>query len=48
MEPILARGRSLAALSPPGWDEAEAQMAESLRLIELDGGRLFAARTKMY
>jgi tetratricopeptide (TPR) repeat protein len=41
-------GRSLAAMSPPGWDEAEAQMAESLRLFELGEGRLYAARIRMY
>ena len=33
-------GRSLAAMSPPRWDEAEAQMAESLRLFELGEARL--------
>ncbi len=41
-------GRSLAATSPPRWDEAEAQMAESLRLFELGEARLFAARIRMY
>lgn len=41
-------GRSLAALSPPRWDEAEAQMAESLRLFELGEARLYAARTRMH
>jgi tetratricopeptide (TPR) repeat protein len=41
-------GRSLAALSPPRWDEAEAQMAESLRLCELGEARLHAARTRMH
>ena len=41
-------GRSLAALSPPRWDEAEAQMAESLRLFELGEARLDAARMRMH
>ena len=41
-------GRSLAAMSPPRWDEAEAQMAESLRLFELGEARLYAARIQMY
>jgi tetratricopeptide (TPR) repeat protein len=41
-------GRSLAALSPPRWEEAEAQMAESLRLSELGEARLGAARIRMY
>jgi class 3 adenylate cyclase/tetratricopeptide (TPR) repeat protein len=41
-------GRSLAAMSPPRWDEAEAQMAESLRLFELGEARLHAARTRMH
>jgi tetratricopeptide (TPR) repeat protein len=41
-------GRSLAAMSPPKWDEAEAQMYESLRLFELGEARLFAARMHMH
>ncbi len=41
-------GRSLAAMSPPRWEEAEAQMAESLRLLELGEARLYAARIQMY
>jgi predicted ATPase len=41
-------GRSLAAISPPRWDEAEAQMAESLRLFELGEARLAAARMRMH
>jgi class 3 adenylate cyclase/tetratricopeptide (TPR) repeat protein len=41
-------GRSLAAMGPPRWDEAEAQMAESLRLFELGEARLYAARIRMY
>jgi tetratricopeptide (TPR) repeat protein len=41
-------GRSLAAISPPRWDEAEAQMAESLRLFELGEARLYAARMQMH
>ncbi|MGD0399369.1 MAG: adenylate/guanylate cyclase domain-containing protein [Syntrophobacteraceae bacterium] len=41
-------GRSLAAINPPKWDEAEAQMAESLRLFELGEARLYAARIRMY
>jgi len=41
-------GRSLAALTPPRWDEAEVQMAESLRLFELGEAHLYAARLRMY
>jgi tetratricopeptide (TPR) repeat protein len=41
-------GRSLSAMSPPRWNEAEAQMAESLRLSELGEARLYAARIRMY
>jgi class 3 adenylate cyclase/tetratricopeptide (TPR) repeat protein len=41
-------GRSLAAISPPRWDEAEAQMSESLRLFELGEARLLAARIRMH
>jgi hypothetical protein len=41
-------GRSLAAIDPPKWDEAEAQMAESLRLFELGEARFYAARIRMY
>ncbi len=41
-------GRSLAAMNPPKWDEAEAQMAESLRLYELGEARLYAARMRMH
>ena len=41
-------GRSLAMLNPPRWDEAEAQMDESLRLFELGEAALHAARTRMY
>jgi class 3 adenylate cyclase/tetratricopeptide (TPR) repeat protein len=41
-------GRSLAAMSPPRWDEAEAQMAESLRLFELGEARLFTARMQVH
>ena len=35
-------------MSLPRWDEAEAQMAESLRLFELGEARLYAARTRMH
>jgi len=41
-------GRSLAMFSPPRWDEAEGQMAESLRLFELGEARLHAARMRMH
>src|SRR5208337_440924 len=41
-------GRSLAAMSPPRWDEAEVQMAESLRLFELGEARIHAARMRMH
>ncbi len=41
-------GRSLAAMSTPRWDEAEAQMAESLLLFELGEARLYAARMQMH
>ncbi len=41
-------GRSLAAMTPPKWDEAEAQMAESLRLLELGEARLFSASIRMH
>ena len=41
-------GRSLAGMSPPRWDEAEEQMAESLRLFELCEAHLFAARIRIY
>jgi hypothetical protein len=38
-------GKALAALDPPRWDEAEAQLAHSLRLLEAGQARLEAART---
>jgi tetratricopeptide (TPR) repeat protein len=38
-------GQALAALVPPHWDEAEAQMAHSLRLFEAGENRLEAARS---
>ena len=41
-------GRALAAINPPKWDDAEAQMSESLRLFELGEARLYAARIRMY
>jgi class 3 adenylate cyclase/tetratricopeptide (TPR) repeat protein len=41
-------GRSLAAMNPPRWDEAETQMAESLGLFELGEARLYAARIRMH
>jgi tetratricopeptide (TPR) repeat protein len=40
-----AWGQALAALAPPQWDEAEAQLAHSLRLLEAGQARLEAART---
>ncbi len=40
-----AWGRALARLTPPQWDEAEAHLAESLRLLESGDARLEAART---
>jgi len=39
------RGQALAALAPPRWDEAEAQLTESLRLLESGQHRVEAART---
>jgi class 3 adenylate cyclase/predicted ATPase len=39
------RGKALAALTPPRWDEAEADLAESLRLLESGQNRVEAART---
>jgi tetratricopeptide (TPR) repeat protein len=41
-------GRSLAAMSPPKWDEAEAEMAESLRLFVLGEANLYAAHLLMH
>ncbi len=38
-------GRALGALVPPQWDEAEDQLARSLRLLEEGQARLEAART---
>ena len=35
-------------MSPPKWDEAEAQMAESLRLLQLGEARLFSASIRMH
>jgi tetratricopeptide (TPR) repeat protein len=40
-------GRALAALTPPRWDEAEAQLAESVRVHELGAGYLEAAHTRV-
>jgi tetratricopeptide (TPR) repeat protein len=40
-----AWGRALAALVPPRWKEAEAQLTQSLRLMEAGQSRLEAART---
>jgi tetratricopeptide (TPR) repeat protein len=42
-----AWGHSLATLAPPQWVEAEAQLAESLRLLEWGQSWLPAARTHM-
>jgi tetratricopeptide (TPR) repeat protein len=39
------RGQALAAVDPPRWDEAEAQLTESLRLLESGQHRIEAART---
>jgi class 3 adenylate cyclase/tetratricopeptide (TPR) repeat protein len=50
MGPGMARrvwGQALAAQTPPRWDEAEEQMAESLRLLESGQDRLEAARTQV-
>jgi tetratricopeptide (TPR) repeat protein len=41
------RGQALAALTPPRWDEAEAQLTESLRLLESGQHRIEAARTRV-
>jgi len=38
-------GQALAALAPPQWDEAEAHMRESLRLLDECGASLEAAQT---
>jgi tetratricopeptide (TPR) repeat protein len=38
-------GQALAALAPPRWDEAETQLAYSVRLFEEGQARLEAART---
>jgi tetratricopeptide (TPR) repeat protein len=40
-------GQALAALDPPQWDEAEAHMRESLRLLDECGASLEAAQTHM-
>jgi DNA-binding SARP family transcriptional activator/predicted ATPase len=40
-----AWGQALAALEPPHWEEAAAQLAHSLRLFESGQARLEAART---
>jgi hypothetical protein len=40
-------GQALAALETPCWDEAEAQLAHSLRLLEEGQSRLAAARTQV-
>ena len=37
----------MAALVHPQWDEAEAQLAESLRLLEAGQSQLEAARTQV-
>jgi tetratricopeptide (TPR) repeat protein len=42
-----ASGQALAALVPPQWDEAEAQLSRSLRLLEKGQAGLEAARTHM-
>jgi tetratricopeptide (TPR) repeat protein len=42
-----AWGQALAALETPQWDEAEAQLAHSLRLFESGQARLEAARTHL-
>jgi class 3 adenylate cyclase/tetratricopeptide (TPR) repeat protein len=38
-------GQALAALTPPCWDEAEAQLAQSLRVLQSGQGWLAVART---
>jgi len=40
-------GKALAACKPPRWDEAEAQMAESLRLLESGQALMETARTHL-
>jgi adenylate cyclase len=40
-------GQALAALAPPRWEEAEAQLAESVRLLESGQVRLWVARTRV-
>jgi adenylate cyclase len=40
-------GRALGALVPPQWEEAEDQLAQSLRLLEEGQARLEAARTQV-
>jgi tetratricopeptide (TPR) repeat protein len=40
-----AWGQALAALAPPRWEEAKAQLAESMRLLEEGDSHLEAART---
>ncbi len=42
-----AWGQALAALQPPQWDEAEAQLAQSVRLLEAGQLLLEAARTQV-
>ena len=39
------KGQALAALTPPRWDEAEADLTQSLRLLESGQNRIEAAYT---
>jgi tetratricopeptide (TPR) repeat protein len=41
------QGQALAALAPPRWVEAEAQLKESLRLLESGQNRIEAAHTRL-
>jgi tetratricopeptide (TPR) repeat protein len=41
------KGQALAALTPPQWDEALAELAESLRLLESGENRVEAAYTRL-
>ena len=41
------RGKALAAIDPPRWDEAENQLTESLRLLESGQNRVDAAYTHL-
>ncbi len=40
-------GQALVNLDPPGWEEAEKQFAESIKVLEIGKNRLEAARTHL-